>query len=111
MLFTHTTVKKIAALIDASQDEHSKQGSALTSGIHERSGTEATHSPGSHPSSFSSQATLLSPGFDAGHPSNSSHGQKHPLSLIIQAIPFIFFYPLKAALTCKSYNQLNGGWC
>ncbi|KAJ7824634.1 acetyl-CoA synthetase-like protein [Mycena olivaceomarginata] len=101
MLFTHTTVKKIAALIDASQDEHSKQGSAsfMGSGIHDRSGTESTLSPGSHPSSFLSQATLLSPGFDAGYPSNSSRGQQHPLSLIIQAIPFIFFHPLKAALT------------
>ncbi|PPQ70848.1 hypothetical protein CVT24_001055 [Panaeolus cyanescens] len=26
-------------------------------------------------------------------------GQKHPLSLIVQAIPFVFFYPFKSALT------------
>ena len=30
-----------------------------------------------------------------------SRGQNHPLCLIIQAIPFIFFHPLKKALTCK----------
>ena len=33
--------------------------------------------------------------------SNRSRGQNHPLCLIVQAIPFIFFYPAKRALTCK----------
>jgi len=27
-------------------------------------------------------------------------GQNHPLCLIVQAIPYLFFHPLKAALTC-----------
>lgn len=30
-----------------------------------------------------------------------ARGQNHPLCLITQAIPVLFFYPLKAALTCK----------
>lgn len=30
-----------------------------------------------------------------------SHGQTSPLSVIVQTIPFIFFYPLKAAWTCE----------
>ena len=32
---------------------------------------------------------------------NQSRGQNHPLCLIVQAIPFIFFHPAKRALTCK----------
>lgn len=32
---------------------------------------------------------------------SKARGQSHPISLIIQAIPLLFFYPLKAALTCK----------
>ena len=39
---------------------------------------------------------------DAGYyKANRSRGQNHPLCLIVQAIPFIFFYPAKRALTCK----------
>jgi acyl carrier protein len=33
--------------------------------------------------------------------SNRSRGQNHPLCLIVQAIPFIFFYPARRALACK----------
>ena len=32
---------------------------------------------------------------------NQSRGQNHPLCLIVQAIPYIFFYPSKKALSCK----------
>ena len=32
---------------------------------------------------------------------NRSRGQNHPLCLIVQAIPFIFFHPAKRALSCK----------
>jgi acyl carrier protein len=35
------------------------------------------------------------------HNAKGSRTQNHPLCLIVQAIPFIFFYPLKRALTCK----------
>ncbi|KAJ7732272.1 acetyl-CoA synthetase-like protein [Mycena olivaceomarginata] len=54
-------------------------------------------SPGGGHSRNQSEATLL--GSDKSFVSKSARGQTHPLSLIIQAIPFIFFYPLKAALT------------
>ena len=37
-----------------------------------------------------------------------SRSQDHPLCLIVQAIPFIFFYPLKRALTCKSSFDYAG---
>jgi len=35
------------------------------------------------------------------HKAKRSRSQNHPLCLIVQAIPFLFFYPLKRALTCK----------
>ena len=36
-------------------------------------------------------------------------GQNHPISLIVQALPFIFFYPLKAAITCKCETHFRTG--
>ncbi|KAJ7869391.1 AMP-dependent synthetase and ligase [Mycena leptocephala] len=102
-LFTHTTVKGIAELIDASQDGHSKQGSF---GFHSQNPSEATLIPGGrqniHSGSHSrnqSGATLLSSRSELGFVSKLARGQNHPLSLIIQALPLVFFYPLKAALT------------
>lgn len=41
--------------------------------------------------------------YDVEDPIEPSRGQTHLLSLIVQAIPIIFFYPLKAALTCASH--------
>jgi acyl carrier protein len=35
------------------------------------------------------------------HNPKRSRSQNHPLCLIVQAIPFVFFYPLKKALTCE----------
>lgn len=32
---------------------------------------------------------------------SKARGQNHPICLIVQAIPILFFYPLKAALTCE----------
>ncbi|KAF7353532.1 Acetyl-CoA synthetase-like protein [Mycena sanguinolenta] len=46
-----------------------------------------------------SEVTLLSDASDKSFVSKRARSQTHPLSLIIQTIPFIFFYPLKAALT------------
>lgn len=38
---------------------------------------------------------------DEYYKANRLRGQNHPLCLIVQAIPFIFFYPARRALTCK----------
>ncbi|KAJ7509101.1 AMP-dependent synthetase and ligase [Mycena galericulata] len=104
-LFTHSTIKGIAALIDDSNSAASKTS------LRNRNHSDSTRTlvPGSpYPTSPSSpygahtpksrnqsEATLLGPSKDA----QKARGQHHPLSLIVQAIPFLFFYPLKAALT------------
>ncbi|KAJ7034277.1 acetyl-CoA synthetase-like protein [Mycena alexandri] len=111
-LFTHSTIKGIASLINASDEKPSRRGPFLgsTSDMHSRNQSEATLVPGGRrhlPSSGlgghsrnQSEATLLSLGSDKGLISSKpARGQNHPLSLIIQSIPFVFFYPLKAALT------------
>ncbi|KAJ7663603.1 AMP-dependent synthetase and ligase [Mycena rosella] len=96
-LFTHTTIKGIASLIEAAGE---KQGPFLGAGSHSRNQSEVTLISGNRRSGNSSESTLLSPGFDPRfeHP-KYARSQHHPLSLIIQTIPFVFFYPLKAALT------------
>ncbi|KAJ6461738.1 acetyl-CoA synthetase-like protein [Mycena sanguinolenta] len=99
-LFSNSTVKGIAALIDASD---SKKGGF--SRMHSRNQSETTLVggrrilPGGCHSQGQSETTLLSHGFDKSSTSKRTSSQTHPLSLFIQAIPFIFFYPLKAALT------------
>ncbi|KAJ7753545.1 acetyl-CoA synthetase-like protein [Mycena metata] len=111
-LFTHSTIKGIASLIDASDGKSSKRGafSGSPSDIHSRNQSETTLVPGSRrhlPSSGlaghsrnQSEATLLSLASNKSLISSKpGRGQTHPLSLIIQSIPFVFFYPLKAALT------------
>ncbi|KAF7353427.1 Peroxisomal-coenzyme a synthetase [Mycena sanguinolenta] len=100
-LFSHSTVKGIAALIDASD---SKQGEF--SRMHGRNQSETTlvgggrrTIPGASHSRNQSEVTLVSDASDKSFVSKRARSQTHPLSLIIQIIPFIFFYPLKAALT------------
>ncbi|KAJ6481523.1 acetyl-CoA synthetase-like protein, partial [Mycena vitilis] len=82
-LFTHTTVKGIAALIDA-DEKHSRVGSSSSS-----------YPPSGH-SRNTSEATLV---YGGTHSGGGKRGQNHPISLMVQAVPFIFFYPLKAAMT------------
>ncbi|KAJ7189098.1 acetyl-CoA synthetase-like protein [Mycena filopes] len=106
-LFTNSTIKGIAALIDASDGGRAKSSPY---GIHSRdqNTSDATlivgRGRGRNPSGHSrnqSETTLASIGSEKGliGGATPSLGQNHPLSLIIQIIPFIFFYPLKAALT------------
>ncbi|KAJ7870970.1 acetyl-CoA synthetase-like protein [Mycena olivaceomarginata] len=102
-LFSNSTVRGIAGLIVAS-DAKPKQSAFLGSGMHSRTQSEATLLPGGRRSSpdggrSRNQSGATLPGFDKNFVSKLARGQTHPLSLIIQAIPFIFFYPLKAALT------------
>ncbi|KAJ7206571.1 acetyl-CoA synthetase-like protein [Mycena pura] len=88
-LFTRSTIEEIASLID---------GADLKGSPYRRNSSETTlvHGKGS-------DATL--PAYDYSYPSDplisreNCRGQAHPLSLIVQAFPFVFFYPLKAALT------------
>ncbi|KAJ7098543.1 AMP-dependent synthetase and ligase [Mycena belliarum] len=99
-LFTQSTIKGIASLIDSGDKKHSKAASSLGSGMHSRNQSEATLLSSNRHSRVQSEITLLSPSFDrhSGY-SKPARSQHHPLSLLIQTIPFVFFYPLKAALT------------
>ncbi|KAH8833365.1 AMP-dependent synthetase and ligase [Flagelloscypha sp. PMI_526] len=84
-LFTNSTLSGIVGLIEAS-DYVAIETPALTN--------EKYHQDSVH----SSTMTL---GYNYGEPQVAprSRGQNHPLSLLIQAIPVMFFYPLKSALT------------
>ncbi|KAJ7262978.1 acetyl-CoA synthetase-like protein [Mycena rebaudengoi] len=90
-LFRHTTIKEIASLIEASDnasigESDSCVDSELQSQLHE---TIHRHEL----SHRASEATLI------GEHDDVACNQTHPLCLIIQAIPFVLFYPLKNALT------------
>ncbi|KAJ6617908.1 AMP-dependent synthetase and ligase [Mycena sp. CBHHK59/15] len=88
-LFTHSSVKGIASLIAASDEKAAKNEATLVP----RSGHPRRPSNQSETTLFSSQ---YGDHFEVRKP---ARGQSHPLSLIIQMIPLVFFYPLKAALT------------
>ncbi|KAJ7140577.1 acetyl-CoA synthetase-like protein [Mycena crocata] len=78
-LFRRSTIKEIASIIDASDDASTSSASFM----------------GSARSRNHSETGLISPGFDG----KSARNQTHPLCLIVQCIPFVFFHPLKAAFS------------
>jgi acyl carrier protein len=94
-IFTHSTIKGIASLIEA-EAGNSTQEYLNTSNDMEKFNIDEVND---------SNATL---GYDyeLEDPVELSRGQTHPLSLIVQAIPIIFFYPLKAAFTCEAFTDL-----
>ncbi|KAJ7871687.1 hypothetical protein B0H14DRAFT_3568792 [Mycena olivaceomarginata] len=90
-LFTNSAIKGIAGLIE---EEHRKSGGDVNKGMLD--GTTLGHS------ARQSEATL-NMGYDyeedVGASQEKVRGQNHPVSMIVQALPFVFFYPLKTALT------------
>ncbi|KAJ7263785.1 acetyl-CoA synthetase-like protein [Mycena rebaudengoi] len=97
-LFTHSTVESIASLIDESTPKVSK---APFIGVNE---STATLIPDRTQEGHKSVHQMPPPSYEYSYPDDSEihgdcRGQNHPVSLLIQAIPFVFFYPLKAALT------------
>ncbi|KAJ7623641.1 acetyl-CoA synthetase-like protein [Roridomyces roridus] len=86
-LFTNSTIKGIASLIEVE---------------HKRNGDGMLKEPPTGHSSRTSEATL-NMGYDYDEDIESSQdkprSQNHPLVMLVQAIPFVFFYPLKTALT------------
>ncbi|KAJ7493280.1 acetyl-CoA synthetase-like protein [Mycena galericulata] len=86
-LFTNSTIKGIASMIEVENKRNSDSTLAKRVPTHSARTSEAT----------------LNMGYDYDEDieasQEKSRGQSHPLSLIIQAIPFIFFYPLKTAMT------------
>ncbi|KAI0363536.1 acetyl-CoA synthetase-like protein [Pilatotrama ljubarskyi] len=89
-IFTHSTINGIASLIEA--DEISGPSSADKTAVNTIANSPA--------SSSKSSSSLDLPALEYGLPDEDrGRSQTHPLSLILQAIPLIFFYPLKAAFT------------
>ncbi|KAI0334381.1 acetyl-CoA synthetase-like protein [Cubamyces sp. BRFM 1775] len=90
-IFTHSTINGIASLIEA--DESSIPDSPDKTAVN----TAANNSTASsEQSSINGDLPTLEYGLPAESRGRSS---THPLSLLVQAIPLVFFYPLKAAFT------------
>lgn len=92
-LFTESTICGIASMIEEKENQGIKRKvTDVGSGTNTKTGESST-------------AALFTEHLyeqDAEyHKAKRSRSQNHPLCLIVQAIPFIFFYPLKRALTCK----------
>jgi hypothetical protein len=100
-LFTNSTIKGIAGLIE---EEHRKSGGDVSKGMLD--GT-----PGH--SARQSEATL-NMGYDyeedVGASQEKVRGQRHPVSMIVQALPFVL-YPLKTALTCMFFSSCFSTRC
>ncbi|KAJ6486574.1 acetyl-CoA synthetase-like protein [Mycena vulgaris] len=102
-LFTNSTVQAIASLIDASGKNNASKSAGISAQSLRRNQSEATLGRERGAESDASHTTL--PPYEYSFPDDPRvHGedqrsQNHPLSLIIQAAPFMLFYPLKTALT------------
>lgn len=87
-LFNHSTISGIAHLIDQQTTNFMAEASARAPNVGAKAGNFG--------------APKWGPGYESEEmdPIRSQH---HPLALIVQAIPILFFYPLKAAWNCKSF--------
>ena len=90
-IFTQSTINGIAALVEAEQ--------RAVVDVSEKTAVNTA----AHNSAASSQKSLSStldlPTLEFGLPEDRGRSQTHPLSLIVQAIPLVFFYPLKVSFT------------
>lgn len=95
-LFTESTIHGIAALLE-------DRGTSDTDSNDLHGDQEKVKDPNTRNSSTTAFSDDYDYEQDAEYAETKrSRNQDHPLCLIIQAIPFIFFYPLKTAWTCKS---------
>ncbi|KAF8998268.1 acetyl-CoA synthetase-like protein [Cyathus striatus] len=89
-LFMASTVSKIATLIEVENDKFKLTGNEKQ--YHDSTATFVT----AFTFPYDYEAGQGEP---ASPKSQGKRGQTHPLVMIIQALPFIFFYPLKTAFT------------
>jgi aryl carrier-like protein len=97
-LFSNSTIQGIATLIEENDGSDESEYHCTDQDTKKTAATTAN-------SSF----TTVSIDYDFEHdPEYASkrrgRSQDHPLCLVVQAIPFFVFYPLKAALTCASIH-------
>lgn len=93
-LFTESTIHGIASLIQEREAPGADSENSLDNQI------------GKSSSTCNSSITAFSLDYDYDQDPEFSQTrrertQDHPLCLVVQAIPFLFFYPLKTALTCE----------
>jgi hypothetical protein len=87
-LFTNSTIRGIASIIE---QEHSRNSVIKETPNHSGRQSEATlNSCYDYDEDLEASQEL-------------SRGQNHPLVMIVQALPMMFFYPLKTALTCMFF--------
>ncbi|KAJ6465986.1 AMP-dependent synthetase and ligase [Mycena vulgaris] len=102
-LFTNSTVQAIASLIDASRKNNGSKSAGISAQLLRRNQSEATQGRETGAEGDVSHKAL--PPYEYNYlddlrvHSENQRSQNHPLSLIIQAAPFVLFYPLKTALT------------
>ena len=90
-LFAESSICGIASMIEEKENKEIKQKVADVGDV-------------TNPEKNNSSATATEHLYEEDaeyYKANQSRGQNHPLCLFVQAIPFIFFYPAKRALTCK----------
>ncbi|KAG7445147.1 AMP-dependent synthetase and ligase [Guyanagaster necrorhizus] len=86
-IFANSTVSGIAKLIQIQQEHTPSNSTSMMTLPYKR----LPDTPSDSTLSYGEQDSTKSPkGF---------RGQSHPLSILLQSFPFIFFYPLKTALT------------
>ncbi|KAJ4474912.1 AMP-dependent synthetase and ligase [Lentinula aciculospora] len=87
-IFTNSTINGIASLIDVEQRKLSLE-SLVDENVHlyANTGNNSELTLG-----YNNNGSPMSEG-------RKERGQNHPLNLIVQAIPMVFFYPLKTAVT------------
>ncbi|KAJ7230643.1 acetyl-CoA synthetase-like protein [Mycena pura] len=89
-LFANSTIKGIAAMVEGEAHKRDSSGTTLEN-------VRVT------PDSARLSEVTLNMGYDYGEDTEASQekvrGQMHPLAMIVQALPVLFFYPLKTAMT------------
>ena len=88
-LFSESTIQGIATLVE------------------EKGDSSINHFTDDNTATVNSSSTILSTDYDFEHDPEDAgkrrgRSQVHPLCLVVQAIPFIVFYPFKTAFTCAS---------
>ncbi|KAK7031546.1 peroxisomal-coenzyme A synthetase [Favolaschia claudopus] len=98
-LFANSTIGGIAGLIEREEDLKRGSNGVLGEGNLKEGPLDGT-TPGN--SAMQSEVSL-NLGYDydedVAASQDKTRGQTHPVSMIVQALPMVFFYPLKTALT------------
>ena len=90
-LFNHSTINGIAHLIDTEVSKAMAMASGHPVGPNGPEGRIRIHDKPEWTAGYNTEIP------------DPMRGQTHPLALLVQIIPVLFFYPLKAAWNCESF--------